>query len=353
MTKQRNHNIDFIKAMASFFVTAVHFRNRVEPLISEEFYTGAIKLFFTLNYSLFIIAVPLFLLSTGYLNIHVKLNKKYLLGILKVYLLYCFIALISYPLMVSFGVRENIGLLRMIKRTLSFSLISGWYIEMFIGLALFIPFINILIENMNRHEFKILLFMLVITIGLPAWLNSQPYTAKFIYLPNYWKSVYPIIYYFIGAYIRKYEKSIKVNYTKLIALSSFVLIFLSVYFNQSYKSVGTDGYYSSILEITLASTIFYEILNYSIKENRIIQFISRHTLSTYISAYPVDYVVYPFIMTLIGGPINSLYISPIIVIVAFTISLLWGAILQNIFNFLAKYIEIMINWPTKNMIKHS
>lgn len=328
----RNHSIDFIKATASFFVTAVHFRNRVEPLISEELYSSGIKIFFTLNYSMFIIAVPLFLLATGFLNVHAKLSRKYLRNILKIYLLYCFIALVSYPIMVAFGVRENIGLLRMIKSTLSFSLISGWYIEMFIGLAVIIPYLNKLIEHLNRSEFQILILILIVSIGLPSWVNSQPYLAKFIYLPNYWKSMYPIIYYFIGAYLRLYKDQIEIKKSNYVTLLSFLLVFLSVYFNQSYKSSSSDGYYSSILEILLASSLFYTVLKTNIKESKFIRFVSNHTLSTYISAYPVDYILYPFVLSFLGGPTKSLFYAPLIVIIAFVISLFWGYFLNKIFN---------------------
>ena len=104
-------SIDLIKVIASFSVTAVHFRNRVERQIPEALIGNKIKLFFSANYALFILAVPLFLLASGYLSTYSKPSKKRYYNLAKIYAMYLFIALISYQVMIYAGIRKPIGII--------------------------------------------------------------------------------------------------------------------------------------------------------------------------------------------------------------------------------------------------
>lgn len=177
--------INIIKAIASFSVTAVHFRNRVERTIPETLINNKIKLFFSANYSFFIFAVPLFLIATGFLSTHKKNNIKNIMETIKIYLLYLFMAFISFAIMILTNTREFHGWKDMISRALSFNLISGWYIELFVGLALIIPFLNIIVNNISKKEFRSLIIILLGVVSIPAFINANPDLPN-LYLPNYW-----------------------------------------------------------------------------------------------------------------------------------------------------------------------
>ena len=77
--KKRNINIDLIKCIAVFSVLSVHFFKNTDfynKTITNSLYLGV---FFR---TLFMICVPLFLITTGYLMKNKELNKKYYFGCL-------------------------------------------------------------------------------------------------------------------------------------------------------------------------------------------------------------------------------------------------------------------------------
>lgn len=339
-SKKKNYpQINVIKAIASFSVTAVHFRNRIETGIPEAIVNNKIILFFSTNYALFIFAVPLFLLATGFLSIHKKNDIKNILNVIKIYSLYLFMAFISYGMMVTTGTREFIGWRKMITSALSFSLISGWYIELFVGLALLIPFLNLLINNISKKEFQLLIITLIFVVSLPAFINANPVFHSFS-LPNYWESIYPIIYYFIGAYIRLYYREINIqNRTLLFLYSASTLYIIQLLYKYSSPyTKAFEGYYASIINIVLATSFFLLIFRKINKSNVILDIIAKYTLSTYIMAYPIDKILYPKFSNYLTPVKNMIISSPLIVIISFTVSLISGIILYKAFNYLWIYL---------------
>lgn len=83
--KKRNINIDLIKCIAVFSVISVHF------FLNTDFYSRTIintNMYIAVLFrTLFMICVPLFIISTGYLMKNKTLNKKYYLGISPLYFL--------------------------------------------------------------------------------------------------------------------------------------------------------------------------------------------------------------------------------------------------------------------------
>ena len=77
--KERNINIDLIKFIAVFSVISVHF------FLNNGFYgkiiVGKEMYIFSFIRTLFMICVPLFIITTGYLMKNKTLSKKYYFGI--------------------------------------------------------------------------------------------------------------------------------------------------------------------------------------------------------------------------------------------------------------------------------
>lgn len=333
--KQFHPQINVVKAVASISVTAVHFRNRIETGIPEVQITNKITLFFSANYALFIFAVPLFLLATGFLSIHKTNDFKHFFNIIKVYFLYIFLALISYGMMIFTNSWDFIGWKEMIVNAMSFSLISGWYIELYIGLALFIPFLNLLINKLTKKEFQSLILTLLVAVSIPAFINKSPDFPN-VYLPNYWQSIYPIIYYFIGAYIRLYYEEIKISNRWLFFMYSTSVLFIVqlLYRNASPYTKSFEGYYASIINVVLATSFFLLLFRKVHNSHFVFNTISKYTLSTYIMAYPVDKFLYPRFIQLFSSNRTLLLASPIIVIISFITTLISGIILYKIFDFI-------------------
>lgn len=93
----------------------------------------------------------------------------------------------------------------------------AWYVNMYLGLYLLMPFLNILWRGLSGKSArkKCLLCLLILT-ALPGLANVydlrtpgvllQPwnYTGQTQLVPNWWTALYPVTFYFLGAYLREH-----------------------------------------------------------------------------------------------------------------------------------------------------
>ena len=83
----------------------------------------------------------------------------------------------------------------------------SWYIEMYISLYLLIPFLNVLYHNLSgRKEKRLLCIVLLVLTTVPSILNIDEYKI----MPSWWTGIYPLSYYFIGAYLSEFHAEIKI-----------------------------------------------------------------------------------------------------------------------------------------------
>lgn len=95
MMKNRNLNIDLVKCVAVFSVISVHFFANAglyrNVIVGNNMYIAVVFR------SLFMVCVPLFIITTGYLMRKKELSKKYYFGIKRVlieYLLFVILYLV-------------------------------------------------------------------------------------------------------------------------------------------------------------------------------------------------------------------------------------------------------------------
>jgi surface polysaccharide O-acyltransferase-like enzyme len=301
---KRFNGIDIIKTFAAFFVISVHF------FLNTNYYNTELilskNLFFQTSLRwVFLICVPLFLISTGYLQSNKKPNKTYykgLINILVIYLIYSILAIVIR----SHFFNENQSPIKWAHDIIKFYANPySWYINMFFGLYLLVPFLNILFKHLDsKRDGKLLILSLIILCGLPSFFNYMPLTwngNSIFYFPDWWMILYPIAYYFIGCYIREYSP--RINKLLGILLFSIVIIIevtLTFYFSRGGNFVNAIGEYGS-LSVILSSTLFFLIFyDINIKSKGIsaaLRIISGITLDIYLCSYCVDRFVYHYIMT--------------------------------------------------------
>ena len=84
--KNRYYGIDIIKTISITFVISVHF------FLNTNFYKTNLNnpnLFFqTFLQQIFLTCIPLFIMSTGFLNNHTNINKNYFKKIIPIILIY-------------------------------------------------------------------------------------------------------------------------------------------------------------------------------------------------------------------------------------------------------------------------
>lgn len=237
--------------------------------------------------------IGLFILSTGYLQCERKLTKKYYQKLKKIiftFFIFCIITII---------ITNGVNLSTFFKN-ISYNFLQCksyfWYIGMYIGLYLFIPFINIIIEKLEKKQFQNLIIILLIIIAIPEFINSVPAldrVYKYMYLPSYWIDMFPIMFYIIGAYIKKYQPKIKPSYLILTLLFITMSISLFSYWYADGKiGMVYGGGYASIINVIISVTIFllfYKIKNVNNILNKMFKWISNRTLEIYLSLVIADF----------------------------------------------------------------
>lgn len=194
-SQPRLPGIDLIRCMGLFFVTGIHF------FLYNGFYFEPQKgaaiwaadsfrwLFFSCN--------GIFMMMTGYLMSQKPMDSKYYRRLIPILLSYTLTCLISYPIR-HFLQGEVLPLSDWIHNYFTFSNYS-WYIEMYIGLILISPLVNLALAQIQqpRHLLGI--------AGVMILLTALPSITKLDLLPDYWTGLYPITYYVIGAVIHRLQ----------------------------------------------------------------------------------------------------------------------------------------------------
>jgi len=253
---------------------------------------------------LFTICVPLFIMLTGYLQNEKKPEIKYFKKLIPILGIYVFYSVLSIIMRITY-LNEEKSLLSWIKAILVFDADKyAWYINMYIGLFLLTPFLNMIHEGLNSaKDYRIFLFILIFLTGFPAFFNSlasRTLIFKALVFTDWWTMIYPITYYFIGAYIKKYP----VKISRKVATLSLVLIialetWLTVFYSRNSTFVNVIGDYGSILivvETVLFFLIFYDIEIESERMKKILSTVSVLSLDLYLCSYISDKLVYVFLM---------------------------------------------------------
>lgn len=300
--KKRNINLDVIRCVAVLFVVSVHFflHNGFydEIVIGKKMYVA------TVMRQCFMMCVPLFILLTGYLMNKKELSAQYFKGIKKVVIIYilCTLCICFYKVIY---LKESLSLINIIFNITSYQQYS-WYIEMYIGLYLLIPFLNILYRGLcEKREKKILILILVILTMLPSVLNTFERTLIPVeeaqIIPAWWIGIYPLLYYYIGAYLSEYISDIKLSLRANFILALAAIVVFGTYsYYRSYGMTFVWGQwcaYNGFTNVINAVLVFIFLLrintdNWAQVIKRTLTKISEVSLSIYLVSWIFDNYVY-------------------------------------------------------------
>ena len=293
-----------IRSCAILFVIAGHFFSLhtafkgtslfIQATISFLFYTG----------------VSLFLLLTGYLNTNKSINKKYYKGGVRVIISYLLFSLITI-IFRKYYLHESLSWIQWGLKVLDFSAIPyGWYIEMWIGLFLLTPFLNLLYKTIPDQKQKLILVgTLYIMTALPDLLNR--YGVHLV--PGFWQQCFPLTFYFIGAYIHEYKPTIRKGWAWMIILGICLInpIF-NLIFIHNHTLVQICGNSNGVFGIPIAVLfflLFYQLDIHSKMNKKILAKISVLSLDMYLCCYSMQFIIHILrnIISLIS--LNLEYIS--------------------------------------------
>ena len=194
--QSRNAAMDILRCLALLGVVSLHFFKH-----SGYYYkivVGARMYLLTILRSASMVSVPLFLMLSGYLLKNRQPTRQYYCKLVRTVGIYVLASICCYLYRYVTGAKAvSGGIGELVAMILSFRAAPyAWYVEMYIGLFLLI---------------------LVIMTALPGITNSVSEI-----LPDWWLMLYPVMYYFFGAYLREYPLKMK-NLTSLACTAAVVL----------------------------------------------------------------------------------------------------------------------------------
>ena len=345
--QKRDPALDLVRIFALITVISVHFFLHTD-WYSQKVAGGKMLLLVAIRQFL-MICVPLFMVLTGYLMSRKELSRGYYKKIshtIAIYLLASLACLLYRNLFTP----KPLNLYESISGFFSFSAAPyGWYIEMYVGLFLLVPFLNLIWRNLkNKRQQLVLIGTLGLLSSLPNIFNVVNFEGFFTaekilsttknlqLLPDYWGCLYPFMYYFIGCFIREHRPKLKTR-TNLICLiitsaASGIFVFKALY-SQVFVSSSLDGHSNPfVVALTTLVFLFFINLNYSrvpAKANRALAYLSSLCLGAYLVSWIFDDIFYPAILE-IPRVLNRFWMMPIAVLEIAISSLFLSAILDRV-----------------------
>lgn len=245
---------------------------------------------------LFYIGVPLFIMMTGYLNTNkTVVDKKYIKGITRVLIAYLFFSILIL-LFKKYYLMEDISLRNAVGGILGYNAIPyAWYIEMWIGLYLFTPFLNLLYKAIPTQRQKLIgIGILFAMTALPDLFNRY----GFHLVPGFWVSCFPLTFFFLGSYIKEYQPKIKPLYGwGIIIVCCLINPIFNVLFVHNHSLIQIAGGVSGVFGTLIAVAFFLLIYQKDIKVSlarKIFTKVSLLSLDVYLCCYIFDAIYYPY-----------------------------------------------------------
>lgn len=277
MKKQqiRNSTLELLRILSMFMILGLHY---IAPQIGGGLQTTvpANLLFLHVAESACIPAVNVFVLISGYF-----LCEKKTTGLRKAVELYLVMVVIDLALLL-FGVLHGDCIFSF--RALAISLVpfafgQHWFLETYILLLLFLPFLNLLLERLSQSAHALLIGIQMLIFSLwPSFLPSSPLTDNGYGLTNF------ITVYLIAAYLRRHvhfrNQKASAVFGLLGWLFSVAIIAVSSYIpylqSQAWR-------YCYLFAITASVGIFVFFLNLPAFFNRAVNLISSTVFDIYIA----------------------------------------------------------------------
>lgn len=329
----RDPKMDIIRCFALFCVVCVHFFKHTGFYDVTVVGFGMMALVSLRNF--FMICVPLFILLSGYLMRTKAVSFHYYLRIIPILSIYLLASLACSLYTLMFDTRK-ISFTEMIAGIFGYYTAPyGWYIEMYIGLFLLIPFLNILYNNIPSKTLK------QIFVGSLIFLTAGDslFNDIFPMFPAYWTAMYPITFYFVGCYLSEYPLKLKWYISLLLIMTVFVLSG-AVSCCYSYGSVfhynkwqGHNSIITTIQTILVFNVMMQlDCSHVGPKTAKIFSYASKWSLGAYLTSWIFDSAFYKFLNTYQFGVLDKAKFFIPITLSVYVCSLLLSAILNGVHN---------------------
>lgn len=159
-------------------------------------------------------------------------------------------------------------------------------------------FLNIIYANIStKQEKQILIFSFVVLTALPCEMNIQ-----YKIVPSWWIGFYPVMYYFIGCYLKEFGLKIGLLKNAMFLLVMIVVAGMVNYhfsFGQ-YFIRGAWAQHNSLITVCLTVLLFSFFLNLNLNNiphgiKKLLQYMSNYCFGAYLVSYIFDRTFYPIL----------------------------------------------------------
>ncbi len=290
MNKDRNVGLDLLKCIAMIMIVTVHYLSGGGFLnISLQKETWMIWTVSWFTESLCYVCVNCFVLISGYYFDRMNGGISKILSLCRqVWFYSIFIGLLLFLLNRNYLTGANI-----LHTFFPIATKSYWFINVYIALFLFAPYINRIIDSMDQKQHKRLIMLLLLFFSIPqTFLTEQSWTLD---TTSGYGIIWFVVLYILAAYIRLY--GLPVNWGKcgwvLAYMLCAILVFISriiiIYLGRIIPYLQTmDGWwyqYNNLFVLCGSVSLFMAFKDFAIKSPRIcewISFVSGSTLAVFL-----------------------------------------------------------------------
>lgn len=291
---------DLIRAFAIVCVVCGHFFSVNTPYNDTSHAGGLMLLQGCLKGVFCYLGVPLFLMLTGYFNCKKEFSFQYYKNIKRILVPYLIISVITWGVL-----STSHSVVELVLGTLGYKIIGyAWYVEMFIGLYLSVPFLNMIVEKVFTSNDKKMIYglygILIFMTSLPPLVDRGEYRL----IPNYWQMCFPVLLHFTGAYIRYFQPIIN---RKVLAWSAIAGIYFLYPVADCLKQSMVGGgnfanpfgpYYAlpGYIAMTMLFILLYKVDIRSAFFKKIVTNVSLLSYEMFLFSYLCDKLIYRWVM---------------------------------------------------------
>lgn len=282
--------------------------------------------------------IGLFLMLTGYLQSPKTDLRSCYRNLIPVLICYLMASAISIPLR-HFVFHDIHTPKQWLSMLIQFGATSyGWYVVMYLCLSLLAPFINVMLKHLSNKALLLFAAVLLVITALPG---ATPLPIA----PNYWRNLYPLSYYVLGALVRRLQPIIPSWIGILCALGmAFLMGTVTLLSTNQDLSQAINWEFQDLWVVFIVVCLFISLYKLTIPAcfHKILAFGANGCLGACMLSHLLDgwcYKIFPLWRT----PSRYILLFLCISIPIYVVSLVAGNLLQKCANIPAKYISKVLN----------
>lgn len=254
----RCFGFDILKILSMFLIVCFHCAYKGGFNIQNNFINQVIldALFY-----LGLLGTNCFALITGmfYKRMFFKKNK-----FIKMLFQIAFYTTLSIAILLLTG--HDISVSTILYRLFPFDAYMYWYATAYLLLLLFAPYLNIMIEHMDKKQYQMLIIMSLMLFSIMPTIKTVIWQTDFMEHTNFYnRFIWVVIMYLIGAYIEKWGFPLVTNMRKAVeclclsicALLSFILMTNIINSDLSTVFFSPNSPFEIFLSISLFSVFYF------------------------------------------------------------------------------------------------